>query len=157
MYGLRNPWRFSIDRVTHDMWIGDVGQNLYEEVDYAPVGLKGVNWGWNKREGFHPYNGGVKPPGARDPLFERSHSLGDCAVTGGYVYRNTGIASLTGAYVWGDFCRGKISATVQSGGVVTQKREFNLTVPQLSSFAEGPVGGLYAVSLGGTIYKLQPA
>lgn len=157
MYGLRNPWRFSIDRLSHNMWIGDVGQALYEEVDFAWVGTKGVNWGWNKREGFHPYNGGARPPGARDPLFERPHSLGDCAITGGYVYRGSQIASLAGAYVWGDFCRGKVSAVVQSNAVVTQRREFNLTVPQLSSFAEGPFGELYVLSLNGTIYRLAPA
>ena len=94
MYGLRNPWRFSFDRTTGDMWIGDVGQDLYEEVDYAPAGQTGINWGWNLREGFHPYNGGAKPPGARDPILERPHTAGDCAIIGGYVYRGSAIPEL---------------------------------------------------------------
>ena len=120
MYGLRNPWRFSFDRQTHDMWIGDVGQDLYEEIDYAPAGQKGINWGWNLREGFHPYNGGAKPPGARDPILERSHDDGDCAITGGYVYRGTAIANFFGAYVFGDTCTGELRATVQKNGAATQ-------------------------------------
>ena len=70
MYGLRNPWRFSFDKSTGEMWIGDVGQDLYEEVDYATPGQKGTNWGWNLREGLHPYNGGAEPPGAEDPIIE---------------------------------------------------------------------------------------
>ena len=67
MYGLRNPWRFSFDRATGDLWIADVGQGLYEEIDRAPTGAKGTNWGWNLREGFHPYNGGAQPPDGTDP------------------------------------------------------------------------------------------
>ena len=116
MYGLRNPWRFSIDRVTHEQWIGDVGQGLYEEVDYTPAGQRGTNWGWNKREGFHPYNGGAKPAGARDPLLEVSHADGSCAIIGGYVYRGGAIDDLAGTYVFGDSCRAALVGATQSGG-----------------------------------------
>jgi glucose/arabinose dehydrogenase len=157
MWGLRNPWRYSLDRLTGDMWIGDVGQSLWEEVDYAPAGLTGVNWGWNKREGFVAYNGGAKPPGSRDPILVRSHSNGDCAIIGGFVYRGTAIQNFNGAYVFGDECTGKLRAVVQQGGVVQQSRDLLLTVPTLSSFGQGPAGEIFAASLGGTLYRLAPA
>jgi|tagenome__1003787_1003787.scaffolds.fasta_scaffold20982727_5 glucose/arabinose dehydrogenase len=154
MYGLRNPWRFSFDRANHDLWIGDVGQNLYEEIDYAKAGEKGINYGWNAREGFHPYNGGAMPAGARDPLLERSHDDGDCAITGGYVYRSKTIANFYGAYVFGDTCTGELRAVTQANGAVTQSRDLNLNIASVSTFGEGPYGGLYAASLDGTIYSL---
>jgi glucose/arabinose dehydrogenase len=154
MYGLRNPWRFSFDRKTHDLWIGDVGQDEWEEIDYARAGRSGINWGWNLREGKHPYNGGARPPGARDPIWERSHDDGDCAIIGGYVYRGTSVKSLTGAYVYGDECTGEIRALVQSGGHVTQRADLHLNVSALSTFGQGPKGALFPVSLGGSIYQI---
>jgi glucose/arabinose dehydrogenase len=154
MYGLRNPWRFSFDRKTKDMWIGDVGQNAWEEIDFARAGRRGINWGWNLREGGHPYNGGARPPGARDPIFERSHDAGDCAIIGGYVYRGSPAVPLVGAYVFGDSCTGDIRAIVQSSGRVTQSADLGLDVPGLSSFGQGPKGALYAVGLGGTVDKI---
>ena len=157
MYGLRNPWRFSFDRLTHDLWIGDVGQNLYEEVDYALAGESGINWGWNLREGFHPFNGGAEPAGARDPILERSHDAGDCALIGGFVYRGTAIASFNGAYVFGDECTGELRAAVQSGGKVSQRRDLHLNIDELTTFGEGPSGGIFAASRVGKIYFLAPA
>jgi glucose/arabinose dehydrogenase len=158
MFGLRNPWKFSFDRATKDMWIGDVGQGLFEEIDFARKGhQKAANWGWNRREGKHPYNGGTRPKNSRDPIFERSHSEGDCAIIGGYVYRGAPKLPLVGAYVYGDECTGVVRAIVQQGGRVKQHSSLRITVPQLSSFGQGPKGGLYAVSLGGTIYQLVPA
>ncbi len=154
MYGLRNPWRFSFDSKTHDMWIGDVGQGAFEEIDFARAGVGGVNWGWNLREGLHPYNGGARPAGARDPIFERSHDGGDCAIIGGYVYRGTPIASLAGAYVFGDECTGVVRAIVQSGGRVVQSVALGLNVDQLTTFGQGPTGGIFAASRSGTIYVL---
>ena len=156
MYGLRNPWRFSQDMVTNDVWIGDVGQALYEEIDFAKAGQSGINWGWNKREGFHPYQGGAQPAGARNPILERPHTAGDCAITGGYVYRGNAIAHLNGAYIFGDFCTGKLRAVAQVDGRISQRRDLGLTVAQLSSFGQGPYGGVYAVSHAGTIYVLAP-
>ncbi len=154
MYGLRNPWRFSFDRKTHDIWIADVGQDMWEEIDYARAGRRGINWGWNLREGKHPYNGGARPPGAHDPIFERSHSDGDCAIIGGFVYRGSSSVPLGGAYVFGDECTGEIRAIVQSGGHLTQSADLHLNVSQLSTFGEGPKGALFPVSLGGTIYQI---
>jgi glucose/arabinose dehydrogenase len=155
MYGLRNPWRFTFDRLTGDVWIGDVGQQQWEEVDFAPAGQSGINWGWRTREGAHPYNG-TAPPGVRDPILERSHASGDCAITGGYVYRGNAIPKLQGAYVYGDYCTGAVHAAVQEGGVITQTRTLGINVPELSSFGQDPSGELYAVSRGGGIYKLVP-
>jgi glucose/arabinose dehydrogenase len=157
MFGLRNPRRFSLDRATSDMWIGDVGQDLYEEIDFALAGHRGINYGWNKREGFHPYNGGARPPGAHDPLLERPHSDGDCAIVGGYVYRATQIPYLTGAYLYGDFCTAEIRAVVQVHGTVTRNRNLGLNVSQFTTFGEGPYGGLYAASRAGTIYTIAHA
>jgi glucose/arabinose dehydrogenase len=157
MYGLRNPWKFSFDKANGDMWIGDVGQGLYEEIDYAAAGNQaGANWGWNQREGAHPYNGGAQPPGGRDPIIERPHSAGDCAITGGYVYRGSAIPALNGAYIYGDFCTGKIYAAAQSGGALTQNVELPINVPQLSSFGQDASGEVYAVSRAGTVYKITP-
>ena len=154
MYGLRNPWRFSFDRKTHDMWIGDVGQDQWEEIDFASAGRGGINWGWNLREGKHAYNGGARPPGAHDPIWERSHGAGDCAIIGGYVYRGSAITSLAGAYLYGDECTGEIRALVRSGGRLTQHADLHLNVSSVSSFGQGPHGGLFAVSLGGSIYQI---
>jgi glucose/arabinose dehydrogenase len=157
MWGLRNPWRFSIDRVTKAMWIGDVGQGMYEEIDFAKAGEKGINWGWPRREGFHQYvgqNGGARPPGARDPIIERSHDDGDCAIIGGYVYRGKLIGGFRGVYVHGDGCTGKLRALTQQGGRVVRRRALNLTVEGLASFGEGPSGEMFAVSRFGDIYRL---
>ncbi len=156
MWGLRNPWRFSLDRLNGDMWIGDVGQDDWEEIDYVPAGQSGINWGWNLREGFQPYKGGVKPPGARDPLLVRSHANGDCAIIGGYVYRGSTIPNFNGAYVFGDTCSGALRAVVQQGGKVTQSKNLMLNVPQLTTFGEGVAGAIYAASLDGTLYALAP-
>ncbi|HTL84951.1 MAG TPA: PQQ-dependent sugar dehydrogenase [Acidimicrobiia bacterium] len=154
MYGLRNPWRFSFDRSDHSMWIGDVGQDLYEEVDHSSAGSGGLNWGWNRREGFHAYNGGTQPPGGRNPVVETSHNDGNCAIIGGYVYRGSAIDDLNGTYVYGDSCRPQLVGVVVSGGNVVAHRDLGLTVGQLTSFGQSPRGELYAASRTGVIYKL---
>jgi glucose/arabinose dehydrogenase len=153
MYGLRNPWRFSFDRQTKAIWIGDVGQNAWEEIDFAKAGRRGINWGWNLREGGHPY-AGARPPGARDPIVERSHDAGDCSIIGGYVYRGPSSVPLRGAYVFGDLCTGIIRAVVQSNGRVVQRADLGIRVSQLSTFGQGPKGALFAVSLGGTVDRI---
>ena len=160
MWGLRNPWRFSLDRLTRDMWIGDVGQNAYEEIDFAKAREKGINWGWPLREGKHPYDG-PPPPGARDPIIERPHaaSVGgvhDCAIIGGYVYRGRAIQGFQGAYVFGDACTGRLRAIKEINGKPAHRRDLRLTVPSLSSFGEGPAGELFALSLQGDLYRLVP-
>jgi glucose/arabinose dehydrogenase len=156
MWGLRNPWRFSFDRATGDLWIGDVGQNKYEEIDYAPAGQKGINWGWSVREGFHPYNRG-SAPGARDPLFELAHSDGFCAVIGGYVYRGRAIPALDGVYLYGDDCNSQIGAAVQHNGALVARANLGVSVNQTTTFGQDASGELYVVSRSGTVYKFVPA
>jgi hypothetical protein len=141
------------------MWIGDVGQGLYEEIDYAKPTEKGLNWGWPLREGFHQYEGqrgGAQPPGGRNPIIERSHDNGDCAIIGGYVYRGVAIKGFQGTYVHGDGCTGQLRALVQKGGRAVQRKALKLTVDGLASFGENLKGEMYVVSRFGTIYRLAP-
>jgi glucose/arabinose dehydrogenase len=153
MFGLRNPWRFSFDRATGDLWIGDVGQGAYEEIDYAPRGQQGINWGWSQREGNHQFKG-ARPAGARDPIVETTHDDGWCAIVGGYVYRGRAIPRLAGAYLYGDNCRPNIEAVVQRAGRVIASRDLGITVESLTTFGEDGTGELYLAARGGTVYKL---
>ena len=157
MYGLRNPWRFSFDRANGNVWIGDVGQNLYEEIDYSPAGQTGINWGWSAREGLHPYEGGgsSSAPGARDPIIETSHRDGNCAIVGGYVYRGKAIPDLNGVYLYGDDCTGTITGASERNGKIVEQRGLGLTVEALTTFAEDPNGELYAVARGGSISRFS--
>jgi len=155
-YGLRNPWRYSFDRQTGDLWTGDVGQNMWEEIDLQAAGSKGgQNYEWSLMEGDHPYKG-RSPAGGVPPLYEYSHAGGGCAVIGGYVYRGTRIPAMRGAYLFGDLCAGFIAAVVQTRGKVSQRRTLPITVPNLSSFGQDQNGELYALSLGGPVYRLVP-
>jgi glucose/arabinose dehydrogenase len=154
-YGLRNPWRFSFDRQTGDLWIGDVGQSAWEEIDRQRAGSPGgVDYGWNVMEGNHPYAEG-STQGLETPVYEYPHSQGRCVVTGGYVYRGTDIPGLVGWYVFGDFCTGRLEAIRILGGTV-QHQYLGPTVPNLSSFGEDASGELYAMSLSGPVYRLVP-
>jgi glucose/arabinose dehydrogenase len=151
-YGLRNPWRYSFDRETGDLWIGDVGQDQVEEIDFQPAGSSGgENYGWNRLEGSEPFSGEA-PPDAIPPIYE--YTVG-CAVTGGYVYRGQAIPDLHGAYLFADFCGGRIMAVRQEGGRVMEERAFDVTVSSLSSFGEDPNGELYVLSLGGPVYRID--
>ena len=164
--GLRNPWRFSFDRASGTMWIGDVGQSGYEEIDRAvhtDTGSgRGYNWGWRVMEGRHCYipSSGCSTAGKRLPLTEYTQaSNGRCAVTGGYVYRGSRIPALAGYYVFGDFCSGEIWA-IRSGASYPPTR-ITLAGPdsgrRISSFGESATGELYVVDLGGTISMIEPA
>jgi glucose/arabinose dehydrogenase len=154
-YGLRNPWRFSFDRQTGDLWIGDVGQNMWEEVDRQPAGSGGgQNYGWNRLEGNHPYQGS-SPTNAVGPVYEYSHDTGGCAVTGGYVYRGGAIPALEGAYVFADFCLGRIMGLRLVGGRA-RVQALGPTISNLSSFGRDQQGELYALSLSGGVYRLEP-
>jgi glucose/arabinose dehydrogenase len=156
-YGLRNPWRFSFDPATGDLWIGDVGQGAWEEIDHEPAGSGGHNYGWNRLEGSHRFEGG-RPDGAVDPVIEYGHGNGGgCTVIGGSVYRGRKIPGLRGAYLYGDYCAGWVRAARWSGGRVTDQRDLGLNVPSLSSFGVGPDGELYALSLSGPVYRLASA
>lgn len=151
-YGLRNPWRFSFDQATGEQWIADVGQDLYEEVDHIASGRSGVNFGWGAREGTHPYNGGLRPAGAVDPSYETTHGDGNCAVTGGYVYRGSVIHGLAGTYLFADVCKGRIIGA--SGGVT---RDLGVDVASPVSFGEDASGELWVLSLNGPVYRITRA
>jgi glucose/arabinose dehydrogenase len=155
-YGLRNPWRFSFDPATGDLWIGDVGQNAWEEVDHEPAGSGGRNYGWDRREGRHDFEG-ERPAGAVDPVIEYGREGGACTVIGGSVYWGRRIPGLRGAYLYGDYCAGWVRAARVRGGRVAEQRDLGLDVPGLSSFGVGPDGELYAMSLSGPVYRLAPA
>jgi glucose/arabinose dehydrogenase len=157
-YGLRNPWRWSFDRETGDLWIGDVGQDAWEEIDVLPAGgAAGANLGWDRLEGSHPFEGGTGPEGTVLPVHEYANGAGTCSVTGGYVYRGTDVPDLVGAYLFGDVCRGVLEAFVLRDGRADGLRDLGLTVPNLVSFGEDADGELYALSLSGPVYRLRPA
>jgi glucose/arabinose dehydrogenase len=154
-YGLRNPWRFSFDAATGDLWIGDVGQGQWEEVDAQPGGKAGVNYGWNSVEGTHGYEGGSKPDGAVDPVIEYSHDGGACSVIGGTVYRGSAVPGLKGAYVYGDYCAGWVKAVRTSNGrLAGRPRDLGVSVTSLSAFGADQKGELYALSLAGPVYRV---
>lgn len=155
-YGLRNPWRFSFDRETGELWIGDVGQSAWEEVDVLPPGRGGANLGWDLLEGSHPFEGEVGDARTVLPVYEYPHEGAVCAVTGGSVYRGEAIPELRGAYVFGDFCRGALEALALRDGRAAH-RELGPAVPSLASFGEDADGELYALSLEGPVYRLVPA
>lgn len=151
-YGLRNPWRMSFDNYTKQIWAGDVGQNLYEEVDIIELG---GNYGWNKWEGFHCYDcdNDVMPDEMIAPVFEYNHSIG-FSVTGGFVYRGSDHNELFGKYIYGDYGTGRIWALEIIDGSVFN--DLFLKDPiGLTSFAEDQYDELYVLSISGVIYKLQ--
>ncbi|WP_328816513.1 PQQ-dependent sugar dehydrogenase [Nonomuraea cypriaca] len=155
-YGLRNPWRFTFDRGTGDLWIGDVGQNAWEEVDHQPAGSEGgENYGWNLREGKEPYNDGGTGRELVDPVIV--YPLGEggnCSVIAGYVYRGEKIPWLRGRFMYGDFCAGWIRTAPAHAPADSEEAG---RVEQLSSFGEGHDGELYALSLQGPVYRIEPA
>jgi glucose/arabinose dehydrogenase len=146
-YGLRNPWRFSFDRKTGKLWLGDVGQDLYEEIDIVQAGQ---NYGWNAKEGLHCYKSSSCSGSYVDPVVEYGHDVG-ISVTGGYVYRGNDVPALAGRYVYGDFGSGRIwTVSADSPGQPQQI----LKAANISSFGEDQRGELYVVDLSGAVSKL---
>jgi glucose/arabinose dehydrogenase len=152
-FGLRNPWRFSFDSETGSLWAGDVGQNLWEEIDII---VKGANYGWNIMEGSHCYSpaSGCNQSGLTLPVVEYAHSEGRCSVTGGYVYRGDQIPSLQGYYIYGDYCSGDIWALAYDGSVVTENTLLVDSALSITSFGEDLAGNLYVLDRDGGIYRL---
>lgn len=155
-YGLRNPWRFSFDRETGELWIGDVGQSAWEEIDVLAPDQGGANLGWDLLEGSHPFEGSAGDARTVPPVYEYPHDGAVCAVTGGFVYRGAAIPALRGAYVFGDFCTGVLQALALRPGRAPVHRELGPVVPSLASFGEDAEGELYALSLAGPVYRLVP-
>jgi glucose/arabinose dehydrogenase len=159
--GLRNPWRFSLDRATGRFYLGDVGQAVREEVDVYRPGAAGLeNYGWRRYEGKAVYDAGTplrRPSRLVMPVHEYVHADGACSITGGFVYRGSSVPRLRGRYFFGDYCTGRVSSFVLRRGRAADLRPHRrLTVPgNLSSFGEGPRGELLLVSHnGGRIYRL---
>jgi len=155
-YGLRNPWRFSFDRVGGDLIIGDVGQSKAEEIDFTSVAeARGANFGWRVREGDQPFASGTLSD-AIEPVIVRTHDEGWCSVTGGYVVRDPALPSLRGKYLYGDFCEGLVyGARLSSSGASGNARVAGLPqIPALSSFGEDARGRIYVVSLGGAVSRI---
>jgi glucose/arabinose dehydrogenase len=155
-YGLRNPWRFSFDRLTGDLTIGDVGQNASEEINFVRRGRgRGANFGWRPFEGRARYTQGESAPGHVPPVIVRSHDAGNCSITGGVVVRDRRLR-LYGRYVFGDYCRGRVESARLSRGRARGVRQTRLRVSSLSSFGEDAQGRVYATSLDGPVYRLDP-
>lgn len=158
-YGLRNPWRFSFDRRNGSLYIGDVGQNSWEEVDFLPrFGLSElINYGWSVYEGSHSF----KPSQPLNesgrlvqPVHEYALEGGRCSVIGGFVYRGSAQPDMRGRYVFGDFCTGEIWSLKVGAGRATGFRREPITVPSLTSFGQNGAGELYAVSQSGPVYRI---
>jgi glucose/arabinose dehydrogenase len=157
-YGLRNPWRFSFDRQTGDLYIGDVGQNSWEEVNFTPRRSPGIeNYGWDVFEGRARFES--KPPNPRGrlvgPVAVYPLGGGHCAVVGGFVYRGSAVPAARGRYFYGDNCSGTIWSLRIVGGRARDVRQESFNVPNVSSFGQDGRGELYAVSLRGTLYQLR--
>lgn len=155
-YGLRNPWRFAFDRLTGDLFIGDVGQNQWEEIDFLPADHSGTaNFGWNYYEGSHQFSN--SPPPEIDfiePVAEYGHDLG-CSVTGGVVYRGENLPEWQGIYLYGDFCSGGVWGLLQNPQGNWVARLMFENVGRITSFGEDNAGEVYLVDQGGTIFMLD--
>ncbi len=150
--GLRNPWRISFDRGTGALFVADVGQERYEEINRQSAGAGGRNYGWNAMEGKHCYKPSKCPKsGDTLPVAEYTHAGGNCSITGGYVYRGPTQADLVGQYVFADFCSGKIWSMPQGGSTITLRRD---TTENISSFGEHENGELYMVTFGGSLFRI---
>lgn len=157
-YGLRNPWRFSFDRATGDLWIADVGQDAYEEIDLQPrASHGGENYGWNIMEGTHCYSANnCSTEGLTLPIFDYPHSEG-CSITGGFVYRGRKAGALRGTYVYGDYCSGRIWGLDQKDSVWTN-RLLSDSGMSISTFGEDEAGEVYVADAAqGKVYRIDPA
>ncbi len=155
-YGLRNPWRYAFDPANGNLFIADVGQNAYEEINVQPPGVGGINWGWPIMEGFHCYPGGnsCDSTGLAQPVAEYDHSQG-CSITGGYVYRGSAYPAAQGAYIYGDYCSGRIWALYAADDGSWRESLLLETDLAISSFGEAESGELYLVSLlPGGVYRM---
>jgi glucose/arabinose dehydrogenase len=161
-YGLRNPWRFSFDRLTHDLWMGDVGQSAWEEINFQLAESEGgENYGWRCYEGNHPYNtsGCSAQSNYVFPVYDYSHStVNGCSVTGGYVYRGGRHASMFGKYFFTDFCTGALQSLKDSGSTWVHKLEADFADYNIGTFGEDRFGELYAGGFNdSTVYKISDA
>jgi glucose/arabinose dehydrogenase len=155
-YGLRNVWRFSFDRATGDLYLGDVGQNAWEEINFQPVeSTGGENYGWDGYEGTHVYEEESVTENVVMPIAEYEHgSTGGCSVTGGYVYRGEQLPQLQGVYFYSDYCSGRVWIAYRDESGAWQSGEFMETRMQVSSFGEDEAGELYIIDYNGEVHRL---
>ena len=158
LYGTRNPWRFSFDTETGDLWVADVGQNQFEEINLLPAddgfdAGRGDNLGWNEMEGTHPFDGGENPPGAVLPIFDYGRDQG-CSVIGGYVYRGEEIGPLRGTYVYADYCGNGVRGLQVDGGKVIDDRTWDLPIEVPYSLGQDDDGELYVLLESGPMLKI---
>ncbi|NUQ72612.1 MAG: PQQ-dependent sugar dehydrogenase [Polyangiaceae bacterium] len=168
-YGLRNPWRFSFDRCTGDLYIGDVGQNCWEEIDVVRAGEGHHNFGWDVAEGNHCFDegnanncnfNGCSMDGFTPAVAELPHADGHCSITGGYVYRGTKIPNLVGTYIYADYCSRQVFWLKWSKGMLLSQGELtgdldSTSTGDVASFGEDTAGELYMVTLNGSIYRID--
>ncbi len=150
-FGLRNPWRLSVDRATGDVWVPDVGQSKVEEINRVPKGIGGQNFGWRNREGTSPYTGG-RPPKAVEPVHAYAHADGRCAVVGGFVYRGKALPALVGWYLFADVCSGELMALDPRNSWRATSLGITLSYP--TAFAETADGEPLIMSFEGPIARL---
>lgn len=156
-YGLRNPWRFSFDARSGDLYIADVGQDLWEEVDFLPAGAAGgANFGWNLMEGNHPYRNQIDlPSNLIYPITEYDHNSG-CSIIGGFVYRGQSLPAWQGIYLFGDYCRGTVWGLLKTS-VGVEVKQFSMISGTISSFGLDGSGEIYVLDhQHGDVYKLVP-
>ncbi len=155
-YGLRNPWRIAFDSLTGDLYIADVGQGAWEEVNFEPAGSGGgFNYGWDFREGAHPFEG-VAPGGLTDPVAEYSHNFG-CSVSGGVVVRSPTLQAWDGVYLYGDFCSGLVWGMIRDASAAWQTAVLFDTGLRITSFGVDAAGEVYLLHRGGAVFRLEPA
>jgi len=161
-YGLRNPWRFSFDTgggaspVDNGIWIGDVGQDKWEEIDHVGADPKGgENYGWSIREGTHKYTGD-KPTGEVDPVYEYNHDGGSCSVIGGYVYRGKAIEGMQGRYLFADYCTGALSTLTQKG-TAWNMDPLKVSLAHIEAFGQDHKGELYVMNTDGQLSQIVAA
>lgn len=159
LYGVRNPWRLTFDPETDDLWVADVGQGDWEEVDLLPAtpdgAGRGANLGWPLFEGTHAYRGDGDPAGTVLPVFEYGHDEG-CSITGGVVYRGGAVEALTGAYLFSDYCTGTVRALRVRDGRAVDEQTLTEPLGQVASFGVDGGGDVYVVTLDGLIIRLDP-
>jgi len=157
-YGLRNPWRFSFDRVSGHLYIADVGQGAREEVDVVPATQAGVNYGWRIMEGSQCYNAvQCTQTGLTLPVLDYTHADG-CSITGGYVYRGSAIPGIVGHYFYSDYCSGWLRSFRLGAGAATEQHDWGLSLGNVQSFGEDSAGELYILtSTGGQVLRIVSA
>jgi glucose/arabinose dehydrogenase len=156
-YGLRNPWRFSFDRVGGNLYIADVGQDVREEVNVVPANQGGINYGWKLMEGSQCYVAGCSQTGLTLPVLDYTHASGGCSITGGFVYRGTAIPGIVGHYFYSDYCAGFLRSFRYANGAATEQHDWDLQLGSVFSFGEDSTGELYVLTGDGRVRRIVNA